>query len=171
MTASRQPVRKTAFEHVDGPPLLARDALGEPAGQLVRIRNAALTKAQVPADLRTVVLDRPTAPHIRVQLAGRYLHLPGDELHRLARQLETAPGNPAVLRIELQLCPQRPCAGHSVLVGNWCVSKSAFAAMTMGCVALRGRLARRRPHAWVTGWQAGPCTSGRVGDRVLSLPQ
>lgn len=76
--------------------------LGEPGRQLVRVRDAALTKAQVPTALRTVVLDRPTAPLIRVQLGRGYLYLPGGELHCLARQLEPAPGEPAVLRVELQ---------------------------------------------------------------------
>lgn len=54
----------------------------------------------MPADLRTVVFDRPTAPLIRVQLGRGHLYVPGNELHRLARQLEPAPGKPAVLRME-----------------------------------------------------------------------
>ncbi|MEV6212271.1 hypothetical protein [Kitasatospora sp. NPDC051914] len=37
----------------------------------------------MPADLRPVVLDRPTAPLVRVQLGRGHLYLPGDELHRL----------------------------------------------------------------------------------------
>ncbi|MCP2314073.1 hypothetical protein FHR36_007272 [Kitasatospora paracochleata] len=40
-----------------------------------------------------MVLNRPTAPLIRVQLGRRYLYLPSDELHRLARQLDRPRGN------------------------------------------------------------------------------
>lgn len=88
--------------HLLRPPLLAGDVLGEPCRQLVRVRDTALPETQVPADLRTVVLDRPAAPLIPVQFGRRHPHLPGDELHRLARQLCPAPGRPAVLRVELQ---------------------------------------------------------------------
>lgn len=93
LDALRSAAGQQFHPHLLRPPLLARDVVDEPGRQLVRIRDTALTKAQVPADLRTVVLNRPTAPLIRVQLGRRYLYLPSDELHRLARQLDRPRGN------------------------------------------------------------------------------
>lgn len=102
LDALRTTTGQQLHPHLLRPPLLASDVLGQPGRQLLRVCDTALTEAQVPADLRTVVLHRPTAPLIRVQLGRRYLYLPGDELHHLTRQLEPTPGKPAVLRVELQ---------------------------------------------------------------------
>lgn len=84
-------------------------------------RDAALTETQVPPVLRTVVLDSAARPLVETQLRHRNLHLQGHELHGLARQLRSAAGKPAVLRIELQedgeAQPRRTAlAGHKHLL-------------------------------------------------------
>nr|WP_208764829.1 hypothetical protein [Streptomyces brevispora] len=85
-----------------GPAFLARDVLGQIRRQLLRVRDAALTEAEVLPDLRAVVLDRAARPVVGLQLRGRNPHLTGDELHGLTGRLCPVPGKPAVLRIELQ---------------------------------------------------------------------
>ena len=61
--------------------------LGQPALERVGVLHRALAKAEMRADLRPVVLDRPPRPLVGAELARRDLDLAGDELHHVGRQL------------------------------------------------------------------------------------
>ena len=54
------------------------------------------------ADLGAVILNRAARPLVKAQITDRHLHLAGNEVHRLLRQLRTAPGKPARPCVELQ---------------------------------------------------------------------
>ena len=47
------------------------------------------------ADLGAVILDRAARPLAQAEVSDRHLHLPGNEVHCLLRQLRAAPGKPA----------------------------------------------------------------------------
>jgi hypothetical protein len=94
-------------------PLRVRDMGGQPVRELLLVSDRALAEPEVTADLRTVVLQRAAVgPFVEPQVRRRNLHLPGNELNHLVRQLRPALGKPPVLREELQqqreTQPRRP---------------------------------------------------------------
>jgi len=83
-------------------PLGLRDVLGQPRGQLLRIRDGAFPETQRPTDLRPVCLDLPARPVIETELSPRHSHLFGDELDDFIRQLPTTSREPTPVGEELQ---------------------------------------------------------------------
>jgi hypothetical protein len=86
---------------------------GQPVRELLLVSDRALAEPEVTADLGTVVLQRAAVgPFVEPQVRRRNLHLPGNELNRLVRQLRPALGKPPVLGEELQqqreTQPRRP---------------------------------------------------------------
>ncbi|MDT0543025.1 hypothetical protein RND15_09860 [Streptomyces sp. DSM 41529] len=109
--------RQQFHPYLLGPAFLERDVLGQIRRQLLRVRDAALTEAEMAPDLRAVVLDRTARPVVGLQLRGGNLRLPGDELHGLTGQLCPVPGKPAVLRVELQQHSEAQ-SRHTALAGH-----------------------------------------------------
>jgi hypothetical protein len=84
-------------------PLRVRDMGGQPVRELFLVCDRALAEPEVTADLGTVVLQRAAVgPFVEPQVRRRDLHLPGNELNRLVRQLRPSLGEPPVLGEELQ---------------------------------------------------------------------
>jgi hypothetical protein len=97
------------------------DVFRQPPRQPLRIGDAALPVAQMPADLGAVILNRAARPLVKAQVPGRHLHLTGHEVHRLLRQLRAAARKPTRPRIKLQqqrkTQPRRTTlAGHQLLL-------------------------------------------------------
>jgi len=73
-----------AIEQLIANDLVARvclgDVLGQPRLKPARVLDRALAKAEVRADLRTVIAIRPLRELIAPQRVGRHLDLSGDEL-------------------------------------------------------------------------------------------
>jgi hypothetical protein len=74
----------------------------QPGGQLVRVLHRAHPKAQVIAYLGAVVLDRPPGPLVQPEVRRGHLHLPGDEINDLVREVGPSPGELPNSRVVLE---------------------------------------------------------------------
>lgn len=94
--------RQQLVAHALRAPLALGDMLSKPRGELLGVGDAALPVPKVLADLRPMTLDRAASPLVRLDVYGRGMKLPSDELDRGALQL-CAPGRElTVTRVVLQ---------------------------------------------------------------------